>query len=50
MGEKETPEVQKRDIDSALQRVLAVQSQLMLYDNIATSLDHDYSETLQRQF
>jgi hypothetical protein len=47
---KETPEVKKSDITSGLQKVLAVQSELMLYDSIAGGLEKEYSETLRQQF
>jgi hypothetical protein len=47
---KESPEVMKTDIASGLQKVLAVQSELMLYDSIASGLDKEYSETLRQSF
>jgi hypothetical protein len=47
---KAAAEVKERDIDSALQSVLAARAELTLYDSIATSLDHDYGEALQQQF
>ena len=47
---QQTPEVKKADISSGLQKVLAVQSELMLYDNIANELDKEYGETLRQRF
>jgi hypothetical protein len=47
---KQAQEVKKADISSGLQKVLAVQSELMLYDNIASELDKEYSETLRQRF
>lgn len=47
---KESPEVKKTDIASGLQKVLAVQSELMLYNSIASGLDKEYSETLRQSF
>jgi hypothetical protein len=47
---KATAEVKERDIDSALQTVLAARAELTLYDSIATSLDRNYSEALQQSF
>ena len=47
---KETPEVMRSDIASELQKVLAVQSELMLYNSIASGLDKEYSETLRQSF
>jgi hypothetical protein len=42
--------VKNDDVTAAIQKVLAVQSELMVYESIATELDRQYSETLQRQF
>jgi len=47
---KETPEVMRSDIASELQKLLAVQSELMLYNSIASGLDKEYSETLRQSF
>lgn len=47
---KETPEVKRSDIATGLQKVLAVQSELMLYNSIATGLEKEYSDTLRQQF
>jgi hypothetical protein len=47
---KESREVKKTDIASGLQKVLAVQSELMLYDSIASGLDKEYRETLRQSF
>jgi hypothetical protein len=50
IDDKAAEAVKKDDAAIAIQKVLAVQSELMLYESIATSLDHEYSETLQRRF
>jgi hypothetical protein len=42
--------VKKEGVNTAIQKVLAVQSELMLYEATAKGLDREYSETLQRQF
>jgi hypothetical protein len=47
---KETPEVKRSDISSGLQKVLAVQSELLLYNSIARELEKTYSATLRQQF
>jgi hypothetical protein len=47
---KETPEVKRSDITTGLQKVLAVQSELMLYDSVASELEKEYSEILRQQF
>jgi hypothetical protein len=47
---KEAPEVMRSDVASGLQKVLAVQSELMLYNSIASGLDKEYSETLRQSF
>jgi hypothetical protein len=47
---KASAEVKAKDMDSALQTVLAARAELLLYDSIATSLNHDYSDALQQQF
>jgi hypothetical protein len=50
IDDKAAEAVKKDDAAIAIQKVLAVQSELMLYESIATSLDREYSETLQRRF
>ena len=45
-----TKSVKNEDVTAAIQKVLAVQSELMVYDSIAKELDRQYNETLQRQF
>ena len=50
VDEKAAKAVKNEDVTAAIQKVLAVQSELMVYDSIATELDRQYSETLQRQF
>lgn len=47
---KEAPEVKRADVAAGLQKVLAVQSELMLYNSIASGLDKEYSETLRQSF
>lgn len=47
---KESAEVKKADITSGLQKVLAVQSELMVYDSIASDLQKEYSEALGQRF
>jgi hypothetical protein len=47
---KESAEVKRADITSGMQKVLAVQSELMVYDRIANELEKEYSETLRQQF
>lgn len=47
---KESAEVKRADITSGMQKVLAVQSELMVYDSIANELEKEYSETLRQQF
>ena len=47
---KEAPAVKKSDIGSGLQKVLAVQSELMVYNGIAAGLEKTYTETLRQQF
>ena len=48
--EKATQSVQQDDINAGLQKVLAVQSELLVYDSVATDLDRAYTETLKQQF
>jgi hypothetical protein len=50
VDEKAAKTVKNDDVTAAIQKVLAVQSELMVYDSIANELDRQYSETLQRQF
>ena len=50
VDEKAAKAVKNDDVTAAIQKVLAVQSELMVYDSVATELDRQYSETLQRQF
>jgi hypothetical protein len=50
VDEKAAKMVKNDDVNAAIQKVLAVQSELMVYDSIANELDRQYSETLQRQF
>jgi hypothetical protein len=50
VDEKAAKAVKNDDVAAAIQKVLAVQSELMVYDSIANELDRQYSETLQRQF
>jgi hypothetical protein len=50
VDEKAAKSVKNDDVTAAIQKVLAVQSELMVYDSIATALDRGYRETLQRQF
>jgi hypothetical protein len=50
VDEKAAKSVKNDDVTAAIQKVLAVQSELMVYDSIAAELDRQYSETLQRQF
>jgi hypothetical protein len=50
VDEKAAKTVKNDDVTAAIQKVLAVRSELMVYDSIATELDRQYSETLQRQF
>ena len=50
VDEKAAKAVKSDDVTAAIQKVLAVQSELMVYDSIAGELDRQYSETLQRQF
>jgi hypothetical protein len=42
--------VKSDDATAAIQKVLAVQSELMVYERVAADLDHEYSETLQQRF
>jgi hypothetical protein len=50
LDEKETPSTKKQDIDAAIQKVLAVQSELMVYDSAATELDKMYTAVLGQKF
>ena len=50
VDEKAAKTVKNDDVNAAIQKVLAVQSELMVYDSIAKELDRQYNETLQRQF
>jgi hypothetical protein len=50
VDEEAATAVKNDDVTAAIQKVLAVQSELMVYDSIARELDRQYSETLQRQF
>ena len=50
VDEKAAKMVKNDDVNAAIQKVLAVQSELMVYDSIANELDRQYNETLQRQF
>ena len=50
VDEKAAKMVKNDDVNAAIQKVLAVQSELMVYDSIAKELDRQYNETLQRQF
>jgi hypothetical protein len=47
---KESAEVKKADITSGLQKILTVQSELLVYDSIASELQKEYSEALGKQF
>ena len=42
--------VQKADISTALQKVLAVQSELLVYESTAGELEKEYRDALQQQF
>jgi hypothetical protein len=46
----ESAEVKRADITSGLQKVLAVQSELMVYDSIASELEKEYDEALGQRF
>lgn len=50
LDEKEAPSTKKQDIDAAIQKVLAVQSELMVYDAVATELDKTYTTVLGQKF
>jgi hypothetical protein len=50
LDEKEAPATKKRDIDDAIQKVLAVQSELLVYDSAATELDKMYEKTLKQLY
>lgn len=50
LDEKEAPSTKKQDIDAAMQKVLAVQSELLVYDSVAKELDRMYSKVLQQKF
>ena len=41
--------IQKQDVDAALQNVLAVQAELLVYEATAKELDKNYAEVLQKQ-
>jgi hypothetical protein len=47
---KEVPSAKKRDVDDAIQKVLAVQSELLVYDSVATELDKMYTKALEQKF
>jgi hypothetical protein len=50
VDEKAAKAAKNDDVTAAIQKVLAVQSELMVYDRIATELNRQYSGMLQRQF
>ena len=50
VDEKAPKAVKNDDVTAAIQKVLAVESELMVYDSLANELDRQYSETLERQF
>jgi hypothetical protein len=50
LDDKEAPATKRRDIDDAIQKVLAVQSELLVYDSVATELNRMYSKVLQQKF
>jgi hypothetical protein len=50
LDDKEAPATKRRDIDDAIQKVLAVQSELLVYDSVASELDRMYSKVLQQKF
>jgi hypothetical protein len=50
LDDKEAPATKRRDIDDAIQKVLAVQSELLVYDSVATGLNRMYSKVLQQKF
>jgi hypothetical protein len=50
VDKKASNTVKRDDITAAIQKILAVQSELMVYDSVAAELDHEYSETLQQRF
>jgi hypothetical protein len=50
LDDKEAPATKKSDIDAAIQKVLAVQSELLVYDSVATELNRMYSKVLQQKF
>jgi hypothetical protein len=50
VDKKATKAVKSDDVTAAIQKVLAVQSELMVYERVAAHLDHEYSETLQQRF
>ena len=47
---KESAGMQKAGITSALQKVLAVQSELLVYESTAGELEKEYRDALQQQF
>jgi hypothetical protein len=47
---KEAAATKQRDIDEAIEKVLAVRSELLVYDSVATELDKMYSKVLQQKF
>jgi hypothetical protein len=50
LDDKEAPATKRRDIDDAIEKVLAVQSELLVYDSVATELNRIYSKVLQQKF
>jgi hypothetical protein len=48
VDEKQTAEVRRADVNSGLQRILAVQSELMVYDSVARELADQYSAALRQ--
>jgi hypothetical protein len=49
LDDKEAPATKKRDIDDATQKMLAVQSELLVYDSVATELDKMYTKALEQK-
>jgi hypothetical protein len=50
VDKKATKAVKSDDASAAIQKVLAVQSELLVYERVAAALDREYSETLQQRF
>ena len=50
VDEKAAQAVKNDDVTAAIQKVLAVQSELMVYESTATELDREYRDTLQQRF